>query len=351
MESFQPNLLAVTESMTSNVPAVLLNDTRSDYHYGCARVIKSAFALADEFGIHIRATSRPDRHWRSDAAFTREMEMSRLVIVNGEAIHHDLEPDRWLLEVGEWAQHRGIPAVLINATWQANGPEFHAMLRHFALVSVRESSSAAELRAVGIACRVVPDLVLYLPHERAVVRKHIGFTDSAVRELAVGLEAVRVRLGALCVPIQYSEPGLIGAYRFVRGFFAKRDLLRPGFVLRGLRMRLREHAAQAESLDAYLDRIATLQLLVSGRFHAINFALVTGTPVLAVESRPSNKVAALITDAGLEPWRMTSPNAITSDLLLRASHWSAVEERRVSDYLATARDGMRGLFEDIRRLA
>lgn len=338
-------------TVTSPIPVVLINDTRADRHQGCWRVMRTLETLLAEAGMQVIAAAPTHADWREDSAVKAALPYARLVVVNGEGtIHHDRPAGARLLEVGAEARKWGVPAALINASWQANGPALAAKLADFAIVSVREQMSAAAIEAAGGTCRVVPDLSLYLPVPPAPTREGVGFTDSVLRETALALEDVRKRLGGRALPIQFSRPGLAGALAFVREGVGKADLARPAFLARTVAARLTAHAAQTLGDEAYMAKMAGLELLVTGRFHAATFALAAGTPLLAVESN-THKITATLTDAGLEPWRVVQPEALTPELLERARHWTPGEQDNLADWLARGRVATQGLFADLARLA
>ena len=333
------------------IPIVVINDTRADLHHGCSRVMRTLEILLAANGLKVIAAAPTHTDWRTDSNVMAALPYARLVVVNGEGtIHHDRPAGRRLLEVGAKARSLGVPAALINASWQANSAPLAAMLNDFAIVSVREQMSARDIEAAGGQCRVVPDLSLYLPVPDAPARQGVGFTDSVLRETALDLEAARKRLGGRPVPIQFSPPGLAGKLRFVREGVGKSDLARPGFLARTIAGRLTAHAAQIQGDEAYMARLAALDLLVTGRFHAATFALAAGTPLLAVESN-THKITATLTDAGISPWRVVAPGALTPQLLERARCWTSAEQASLAAWLTRGRAATETLFADLARLA
>lgn len=338
-------------SPAAGLPAVLLNDTRNDAHHGCDRVVGNLLGLARRHGIEVIATAPAHADWRQDGAFAAAFERARLVLVNGEGtIHHDRPAGLKLLEAGREARSRGVPAVLLNCTWQANGPEFVARLRDFAQVSVRESLSEAELKGQGVACTRVPDLSLYGDTPPQAARQGLGFTDSVLRDDALALLRAGLRYGAQPCPIQYPPPGATGLARYFRSYFGKVDLRRPGQGLARLADRCWQLARRTRGQEAYLAGVARLELLISGRFHSDCFALLARTPLLAAESN-SHKVQGLLADAGLEPWRLVEPAAVNAALIARARTWTPPERARLDDFIADAQRRIAGCFAAARALA
>ncbi len=326
-------------------PIVVVNDTRVDRHHGCARVMRTLLGLAADHGMEVIATAPAHSDWWCDKAFMAAFDKARLVVVNGEgSIHHDLLTGGFLVGAGNLARRKGIPAALINASWQAN-PVLSGGLEDFALVALREGRSAAEVRAAGFDARLVPDLSLYEAVAAPVVRQGIGFTDSVVREVIADLESARRRLDGAPVPIQYGG----GRISWVRQALGRRDLLDPPLLVALALARLASYGARSADDAAYMSRVAGLEMLVTGRFHAATFALAAGTPLLALESN-THKITGLFEDAGLDQARLIEPVDLAR-LGPTPVPWSADEQVNLADYLADGRRATEALFADLARLA
>lgn len=333
------------------LPIVVLNDTRVDRHHGCSRVLDVIHMLSRREGMDVCATAPAHQDWRCNAAFMRHFEQARLVIVNGEgSIHHNSAEAAWLLEAGAAARQRGIPAAIINMSWEANNLSFVQRLHDFALVATRETRSAGELADYGLVCRTVPDLSIFTEHPGRGTRAQVGFTDSVLRDTTVKLERMRKAVRGQTIPIQYSERGLGGTSQFFLSYMARSELSRPRRLRQVLEIRLRQFAAQSGSTADLVERIARLKLLVTGRYHAVNFALVAKTPVVAVETN-SHKIAALLDDVGIDRSRLTTADVLSIEHVKAAAGWYPEEERRIDDYVAAGRRDITALFADIRKLA
>ena len=332
-------------------PVVLINDTRADLHHGCWRVMRTLEGQLARVGFEVVARAPAHADWRKDPAISDAILKAALVVVNGEGtIHHDRPAGAALLAAGAAAKAAGVPAALINASWDANGPAYTAALADFALVSARETRSAAQIQAAGLTARVVPDLSFFEEVAPPAARAGVGFTDSVLRPVALDLEAARKRLGGIALPIHFNGPGLKGDLRNLRDGVAKRDLADPGFLVRSIAARLAWRAAETRDESVYMGRIAALSLLVTGRFHAATFALAARSPVLAVESN-THKIGATFDDAGLAPWRRIAPADLDAALLARAARWEPEEETALADFLADGRRRTTALFDDLASLA
>lgn len=334
---------------TPVIPVLVVNDTRVDRHHGCARVMQALFALMARHAMAPVLAWPAHVEWRGNPAFAAALGRARLVIVNGEGtIHHDRAAGLRLLEIGAAARELGIPAALINCGWEANGARAAALLADFALVCARDSESAAQMRDGAPNVTVVPDLSLYLPMpDAAASRTGIGFTDNVDRLGALALEAARKACGGTTVSIH--RPAAWA--RFLRGGLALReDLGHPARLASLLALRHRLWRASQEDTDAFIRGLGTLSLLVSGRFHACTLALAAGTPFIATASN-TGKIAHLIADASLEPWRAQAELTPAAIRLAADAGFSPSERAARLEYLNAARTSADALFAELRKLA
>jgi polysaccharide pyruvyl transferase WcaK-like protein len=224
-------------------------------------------------------------------------------------------------------------------------------VKHFTLVSVRDSGSAGELREVGMDCRIVPDLSLYTPAgEPGTARgSDVGFVDSVDRFTALDIDRLCMERGGHTLSIFYLEQGVSGYLGFIRQGVAKSDLRSPATLAQLVRMRHRIYRGSTEDTEAFLHQLSGLRLLVSGRFHACTLALLVDTPFVALTSN-TRKIESLIRDAGLEKWRCAADVAsIDIDAAVRQG-WSAAERESIADYVASSRDSAERLFREMRAL-
>jgi hypothetical protein len=336
---------------------LVINDTRVDQHNGCSSVMGAIAALLERNGLG------PVFYWpahaelRGVAKFDAALRAAKLVVINGEGtIHHDRSAGRRLLEAGRLARQSGVPVALINAAWEGNGTEFTRMLKHFDLLAARDSRSAMFMAEGGAEVRVVPDLSLWhaqaqAPRPVATARAGIGFTDNVDRFKSLELERLRRACGGETLSIGHGSAGVGGWARFLRAGVAIREDCRSPMRLAAL-LQLRHRLWRRGSADTglFMARIASLELLVSGRFHACTLAFANGTPVVA-QSSNTGKISALFHDAGLEPWRgnlTLGPAAVQG---ARARGWSEAERAALAAYLSRALTAAEELFFDLARLA
>jgi len=337
----------VTRSLRT---AVLLNDTTVDRHHGCTTVIESIRKLADAAGISIVAAAPAHSDWQADHGFMSALEDSELVIVNGEGtIHHDRPAGMKLLTAGHFARSRGKKSALINATWQANGPESCNLAGFFDLVSVRESASKVALASHGVESRVVADLALFHHVPPADERTTITFTDSVIGSDAIEIYKKMWRVGATPISLLHGRRSMrdsVTSFRRFLGDFGFASIKNTPYALRGVGTDWR---SQVMHRDEFARKVGASSLVITGRFHMVIFCLASRTPVLAVESN-THKISATLADAGLRDWRLSCVSDLDQDTLNRASHWHDGELEALDDFVSSNRQLMLTLFQDIRQL-
>ena len=331
--------------------AVLINDTELDGHYGCTRVVRAIERLTAENGITISSRSPVHSEWQSNPRLLEAMDEADVILVNGEGtIHHDLPAGKRLVDVADHCISIGKPAVLINSSWFSNGADLLEQARRFAIVAVRESESERQLRSAGLACVRMADLALHDTVPAFSQRKGIGVTDSVLPDAALRLDLLRHMHGGEIINLFHSRTGLSGMRFFLRLYGirqALRDPVRTGRVVRAAVSAFRNQMPDDKCL---LAAIAQLDLLVTGRFHAMIFALASLTPLLAIESN-TPKISATLKDAGVERWRLRSNADFDRELLKRAKSWVGWEEANIRDFLSDNRARQKQLFKDIAALA
>ncbi|MDF1835889.1 MAG: polysaccharide pyruvyl transferase family protein [Alteraurantiacibacter sp. bin_em_oilr2.035] len=335
------------------IKALLLNDTRVDRHHGCTTVIETIDQLCEANGITIVARVAAHSDWRESEDICRKFEEIDLLIVNGEGtIHHDRPAGRALLAAGPYAKRRGKFACLLNSTWQANSAASLKMLEAFDVVTVRESASENELTGHGFAPRMIPDFALYHQPRISAIRTGVGYCDSVEGSKAIALYRRMWELGAVPLPIVRPSLEPLGILRWIKRFDpAMSTLARPTHARDALRATWQDYSEQVGSRDNFTARVAAHELIVTGRFHMMIFALSAQTPILAIGSN-THKIEATLSDAGLEPWRAVSDASLIDQALVdRASRWHSEEQEKLASFVEHGRYAMEALFKDLRSMA
>jgi len=336
---------------TAAPKVVILNDTSRRGHHGCNRVMRLLRAGLQRHGLHVVATSHARNNWPSDASFLAPLSSADLVVINGEGtLHHGKPAGRLLLDVVDHARKSGCPVALINAVYQSNPDSWGQALADCALLSARDAQSAAEMQRAsgGASARVVPDL--------SMSGGAVAFTG-ARSELVVG-DAVRLdarrRLARLALrmeadrylPIKTSlSPifraplvGRLATWGLFNAYNAVFAVKQPETIL-------------AQSEQAYISALGRANMHVTGRYHAVCFSVMTGTPFLAIGSN-TWKIQALLDDIEIGRARLLPTQAI-DDIRPGALNrpLSAGELEKLKTYLDGAVKSAEQLFADLAALA
>ncbi|WP_204114831.1 polysaccharide pyruvyl transferase family protein [Shimia biformata] len=330
--------------MTSKL--VLMNDTSTRYHHGCARVMRLLRQGLEARGAEILYSSPARHEWARDDAFLRALDQATGVVINGEGtLHHGADHGARLLSVADHPLAKGKKLCLVNALFDQNPESWRAQLEKFALVSARDSDSAAQLsnllnRSVGW----VPDLSLSAPSEAPQVARHGVILGDSVRlsqRQALAKSAHRfedltfVPTKTLRAPV-WRAPLLAPILKTVLywGYNAHFTLTPPRFEM-------------PMTEQDYLARIAGTGLHVTGRFHAVCLSLLAETPFLAVTST-SGKIEKLLRDLGLDTHRIVTGDALQAiDPTPGANAFTSEETARLRVALADAQDRAAALLDEV----
>lgn len=319
--------------MGAGIPTVLLNDTRVDGHHGCTAVHRTISTLSERSGLDIIAQAPAHQNWQSNRQVCDAIDHAALVLVNGEGtIHHGRLAAKWLTAAAPYAKIRGKPVALINAVWQGNTPDMADQAKAFDLISFRESASQTDASFQGLSARVVPDLALYQNHSTWTSNGAKVFTDSVDTATASKIHSAARSMG-----LQY-----ISMFNDAMSLRERLSWLRH----RGVRETILEPAARTFDFDDFLDYVCGVDLIVTGRFHMMIFAISHGIPFLAIGSN-THKNQATLKDAGLASWRLITPENLTSSLLDRAMKWDKEEREAAVDFVKTGRKSQEKLFDDL----
>ena len=291
--------------------AVLLNDTRNWYHFGCTctslalhDLLRQRHGRVEGVPIHqtLALAGVPgsvagfddaqafDRFAGAHAGLLAAMERSDAIYVNGEGTLHGASSAAlsllYLAHVG--ATRLGKPVRIVNHSCYPGGDahsDVGALYRKVYAgadrVAVREPGSAAVMRALGIEVEETFDcLPLYV--DRLYRPGKIDVTPYAViaggvtwnEHSAIGLVTLVQHLHARGIGVRV----LVGA----RAFPAAEELRFADALLQASDGAATLLPVYNES--AWLDAIAGARVLVSGRFHHTIAAAFVGTPFIAANS-------------------------------------------------------------------
>lgn len=331
----------------------VLNDTGArGCHFGSGRVMENIGILARQSGLKISSTVAVGTPSTSPF-MRRSIHDADIVMVNGEGtLHHGRRRARWLIDAIKYAKSGNKPVALVNALYQHNPESWDAVIRDLDLVYARDGMSASQLSiAAGREVGHMGDLSLYSEGFSSPERERNGtlFGDSVHIKTTRRILAVAGNVSMLApvrvMPITncYRPSGSGGAAAFdLKTIYAYR-------CQRKLR-RYRHLVSFSASEEAYMETLGRFALSVTGRFHALCFALLTRTPFVAIASN-SWKMDAIIGDVGLRRERLLSPEDLTPEIIMDYD-WSytAREIEAIERYIETNRAKTIKLFQSLHSL-
>lgn len=329
---------------------VVLGDTSVANHHGCWLVMRRLTEGLEERGLEI-LYRHSGKNWRADERLVERMRNADAFLINGEgSLHHQSKMLHEYLAAGEFGKELGVPTFLVNTTWSQNGAELTKRASVFAQIYVRESRSVEELGSQGIRSVLVPDLTLTTNCDATPrARNGVLITDSTFKSVSKQLLALTLKTPtAQFFPIVSTDWSRAKPRR--RRKRAAQWLL--GRALRLLRIRpysLYRLAVADHDAMRYVERLASAEALLTGRFHSACLALITETPFLAIASN-TPKIETLIQDAGLSTNRIIDrkkldPLSITDQL--KNAQFDEVEISNLREYRQAAKASVGMMFDTI----
>jgi len=339
---------------------VVANDVGVTRHHG-SKMVTARFV--DELSSRgfVVVTIAAGESWPNHTEF---IEKASAVVVNGEGtLHHCAPAAQQLLALAPYCQARSIPVFLANSIWQDNSLMMAQQAKSFTEVFVRESRSQKQLAESGVSSEVVPDLVVgwLAPDGQSSTRRGVVITDSVVMSDTQLLAKSAQATGAVFTTLEPPEPEPLDYthHSFIRlrvdgptslsGLW--RAVIRSAYRARGAFYATvrRWRGQQVEfSLEDFFTALHHSELLITGRFHAVCMAMVTGTPFLAPASN-SHKIEAMLDDAGLSDRVISS--SVVKEAVLMPPTWTNSEAEAVARYVGQAISAQNNMFDTIARHA
>lgn len=258
---------------------IILNDTsREETHLGCVTVMKNLHYLCAAHNLNVVKSFKPtDIHTSQE--YLDALKSCCAVIVNGEGtMHHDGKSASNLFKAAAIAKEMGKKVFLINSVWQEN-TQLSKKLNVFDRVYVRESLSQMEIEAAGYSADVCPDLSFYkISSNEPRVTKNTDyvFIDSVNNKKSrfIARMALKYRKNFYYMVIPKRKN--LGNF-----------LLKLLFAVRGRKLKvLKDHHISGA--------------IITGRFHAMCFALKYNLPFMVMPSN-THKIEGVLSDVGLNP--------------------------------------------------
>ncbi len=331
--------------------AVILNDTSFENHHGCELVMKNIHHLLKKNNIEVIGTNPTDVDWFNNKHFVKKISKVDIVIVNGEGTLHHAQPRaKNLITIGKYVKEIfRIPIVLINTTYQDNGDYFAEYIKYFDLIYVRDKLSQIELSVYNISSKVVPDLTYYNTYNqnKENSKNRIGLTDSVDTKLSEKLynystqSALYSYLPTLTnSQIRADLQSIIRYYKF----YTKKLMI---FLLFRLGYKLSHQSIKSlfyiNNYKEYIREISGLKLIITGRYHALCFAIQTLTPFVTIKS-DYHKYEGMLNDIGIGNGRIVDDIDVN---YINYCKFEKYEIKMIEKYLEKAPKEIEKMFRDI----
>lgn len=295
----------------------IINNTASEMHHGCSRVMNNLNKLIRLNGGTVIGTSSVGLDWRKSESIKERMLESDIVIVNGEgSIHHDSPAGLPLLDVGMFCRPYGVRTALVNALFQDMTIVSESQLKAFDFISVRDSYSKKQIEQYGVQTTLLPDLTFYTKFktkkDSIKDKKYWMYTCSVNIEKSVALykASLKCKNNTVYEPVIYGRGdwelnvGRKSLFKKLKEMgvkqFTSKVVQRLNAYKYSKRFKLYSKTTLHSSYESMIDNI---DFMVSGRFHSVCFAINSQVPFVALSSN-SHKIEALIHDFGLSKERI-----------------------------------------------
>src|SRR5581483_2733400 len=334
--------------------ALLINDTSLRGHHGSALAVSQLIALAAQAGIVV------EHGWERDRAAAEALETDcdrfDLVIVNGEgSVHHNSRSAVRIAALASDLAARGRPAYLVNTSVAANSCPVLAGLSTFRLRFVRDSQTQRLLAKAGLSSHLVHDLTLtWAGFPRARSTGNLLVTDASEQgKTARLLQLSRSWGGARMITFRTNPPWPVRGGRVSRRLSFEVKRLASSFLPAS--PWTSRYAGAIRSGDEIVRLMSDrARGIVCGRYHAVCFALRMFLPFISTEGN-TGKIGALLSDVGLASRLVELETLESTDGPPEIQPLSAIETRRLADFLeavtASAHKMFRTIAEDARRVS
>jgi hypothetical protein len=279
-----------------------------------------------------------DRVPRLDRNLRELIQQADVVAINGEGSLHSGKPIvKAIMAIARFCREHHKPIFLINSMWWDNH-EFDKDFRLFTSAYLRDKDSWAQVQPFATRARYVPDLSLDSAtggRDSFQDRPGVLFTDSVVRSVSSRLYRIATDRNA-----DFCFMGVTP--------LRKRWKRSPVVSLR------RAFSGMSTEILT-LDRLQRYPLMVTGRFHAVMFAVQTKTPFVCIRSN-TPKIESFLDEAGISDAPClghdeVTPNSVDRALADAKRYWTSDRWQRIDGFLEFARDAIDSMFREIREVS
>ena len=306
----------------------LVNDTSVSGHPGCVTVMSVIRNSLEARGLSIAGRWPMGVEPQLGLEISPALRQAHVVVVNGEGTLHNTASRpgaRRLLHAIK--RIRGVtsaPIFLINSTIENLRTRDFSVLKLCDGLFLRDTRSCRYAEASGLHSVLTPDLCFSARFASIARGEERIVTDSTINEVSKVLRHHATAFEGSFLPMQRSR---------------LKSMMRWGVTPR----------AEERAAGRYFNSIASADSVVTGRFHAAVFALMSETPFLAVESNTA-KIQSLLLDALGAHERLVDAKVLQAQAL-RVPLLSDAELRAIRSYRRSAIASAHKMFDHIAQSA
>ena len=321
----------------------IFNDTSRNGHFGCLAVVSTIISQLERRNAKIKFLWPLNNDWTKHKNYIESQKLD-LIIINGEGtIHHTKNSNKvkLLLQIVNFSKKINIPAFLINSTIYDVDDESIKLLKLFAKIYVRETSTQKYLSIKGVPSEMVPDLSFFTPfldeHAEKEHRNKFLFTDSVKRDVSQKLKNISEHLNSEFISMLPKKQS------FLTYFIKRINSKLPIYFLPKL-----SKPTNYRNLVSFLNKLKKTKLTITGRFHTVTLALATYTPIIAIESN-TPKISYILMDIFGDSKRIKTISDIDSFNATNEIEYkyTSEEKNKLSTYMISGRVKLNVMFDDI----
>ncbi|MDC0127356.1 polysaccharide pyruvyl transferase family protein [Methylophilaceae bacterium] len=271
---------------------LVLNDTRSENHHGCSRVMNAIDRNLFVRGFKDICYFKLMLRWDLDEDSKRKLLQTDLLIINGEGtLHGNLPHVQSLLNVIKFAKSYGVTVALINATLFNLSQESITKLGEVDYLFVRDKASMKLMELNDIKTFYCPDLALWdpFPIREKVPRSGSAMSDGHGSLRLISREEMK-KEGMTFISVNNIEQNYYQSSK-IRKII---NIFKQIFNVNSLNGQV----TKTTHID-FLKLLNTFELVITGRYHIVCMCILTETPFKFFESN-TPKISFLLKDIGID---------------------------------------------------
>jgi len=274
------------------VKILVLNDTRSENHHGCSRVMNAIDRNLFVRGFKDICYFKLMLRWDLDEDIKRKLLQTDLLIINGEGTLHGNFPHvQSLLNVITFAKSYGVTVALINATLFNLSQESISKLREVDYLFVRDKASKKLLELSHIKTFYCPDLAFWEPFP---LREKVLRSGSAISDGYGSLRLISRE------EMKQDRMTFISINNIDQNYHQSSKIRKIIHIFKEVFNvnSLNGQVTKTTHID-FLKLLNTFELVITGRYHIVCMCILMETPFKFFESN-TPKISFLLKDVGID---------------------------------------------------